>query len=427
MAGETGPLPRLGDFLFPNIFRSFRMAIQPSKLALAFLALAAICVTGRLMDLNRTVIAAGGATELDAYLISEAALRALLESPPADADRAGVFTTLWRFGAAHFHTALSAIFTLDVPQCIASTVGCLRAIVWAFRYHTIYSIILFAVVLVALSLAGGTICRIAALQFARSERTGLVPAAKFSRKRLSSLIAAPLGPFGIALLLGVPIILLGLVGNIPYAEELLAGILLPLALVLAPFIAVILIGAVAGLNLMFPAIAYEDSDFFDAISRSFSSVYAKPWRMGFYTLVALLYGAVCYMFVRFFVFLLLWVTHGLLQLGLSNAKLEAIWPEPSFTVLIGPISVTPDAWSLWLAALLIRIWLLVVVGLMISFVLSFYFSANTVIYALMRNRVDGTPLDEIYGDTEPAAGESPQPDAPSPPATPSPEGKDATP
>jgi len=427
MVGETGRMPRWDAFLFPNIFRSFRMAIQPSKLALAFLALAVICITGWLMDLNGTVITAGGpptlaygrfmgaesngeTTELDSYMISEAARQALLKSPPTDASRVGVFKTLWDFGAVQFHTAISAIFTLNAPEFIGSVAKCLRAVVWAFKYHTTYSLVFFAVVLVVLSLAGGAICRIAALQFARNERTGLMQAGRFARQRLRSLIAAPVGPFAIAFVLGVPIILLGLVGNIPYAGELLTGLLLPLALILAPFIAVILIGAAAGLNLMFPAIAYEDSDFFDAISRSFSSVYAQPWRMGFYTLAALVYGAVCYVFIRFFVFLLLWVTHWLLQLGLSNAKLDAIWPQPSFTDLSGVISVTPNDWSLWLAALLIRVWLLVVVGLMISFLVSFYFSANTIIYALMRNRVDGTPLDEVYGDTEQTTHESPRAD-----------------
>jgi hypothetical protein len=33
---------------------------------------------------------------------------------------------------------------------------------------------------------------------------------------------------------------------------------------------------------------------------------------------------------------------------------------------------------------------------MVSFVISFYFSASTIIYALMRNRVDRIALDEIY-------------------------------
>jgi hypothetical protein len=34
--------------------------------------------------------------------------------------------------------------------------------------------------------------------------------------------------------------------------------------------------------------------------------------------------------------------------------------------------------------------------LVVSFIISFYFSANTIIYSLMRNRVDNTALDDIY-------------------------------
>jgi hypothetical protein len=191
-------------------------------------------------------------------------------------------------------------------------------------------------------------------------------------------------------------------GNIPYAGELLTGLLLPLSLILAPFIAVILIGAAAGLNLLFPAIAYEDSDFFDAISRCVSSVYAKPWRLGFYTLAAAVYGAACYLFVRFFTFALLGLTYGFLQIGLEDAKLQAIWSQPTFFDLAGASPVAPKVWSLGLAALLIRIWVLGVIGVMISFLISFYFTASTIIYALMRNRVDGTELSELYEAPEEA-------------------------
>ena len=60
----------------------------------------------------------------------------------------------------------------------------------------------------------------------------------------------------------------------------------------------VLLGTVGGFNLMYPTIAVEGSDSFDAISRTFSYVYARPWRMLFYTLVAIVYGALCYLFVR---------------------------------------------------------------------------------------------------------------------------------
>jgi len=44
----------------------------------------------------------------------------------------------------------------------------------------------------------------------------------------------------------------------------------------------------------------------------------------------------------------------------------------------------------------INLLLLVVIGLLVAFVISFYFSANTIIYSLMRNRVDNTALEDIH-------------------------------
>jgi hypothetical protein len=326
-------------------------------------------------------------------MVSPESRQTLVRSTSPDHIRAGVFSTLWDFAARQFHAAIMPFDNVGLVECI---VRCAQTLVWAFKYHTIYSIVFFGVVLVVLSPAGGAICRLTALEFARDERPGLGRAWRFVRRKFASLVVTPVVPLIIALLLGLPIIALGALGNIPYAGELIIGLLLPLALGLAPFIAVVLIGAAAGLNLMFPAIAYEDSDSFDAIGRSFSSVYARPWRMGFYILMAAVYGAACYLFVRFFALLLLWVTRGFLQIGIRDGKLLAIWPEPSLDNLLGTAAAAPETWSLWLGAFLLRIWVLGVVGLMVSFVISFYFTVGTIIYALMRNRVDGTPLDEVY-------------------------------
>jgi hypothetical protein len=254
------------------------------------------------------------------------------------------------------------------------------------------------ITLVVASIAGGAICRIAALQFARGEKPGLGEALNFSTKRFVSLLAAPLTPLGIIVFIGLFIFVLGLIGNIPWVGELLVGICMPLTLLAGGLIAVVLIGGVAGFNLMFPAVGYDDADCFDAISRAFSYIYAKPWRMGFYTALAAIYGAVCYVFVRFFAFLLLWVSHRTLQLGIlgDNSKLEAIWPQPSFANLLTCSASEASKWSGSVAAVLVHIFVLVTVGLVISFLVSFYFSANTVIYALMRNKVDNTALDDVY-------------------------------
>ena len=285
--------------------------------------------------------------------------------------------------------------------------------VWALRYHYIYSIIFFAITLAVISIAGGSLCRITALQLARGEKPGLTEALRFSTKKFLSFFAAPLAPVAIIIFVALFIFLLGLIGNIPRVGELIMGIFMLLALVAGALITVVLIGTVAGFNLMFPAVAYDGSDCFDAISRSFNYVYSRPWRMGFYTGIAAVYGAICYAFVRFFAFLLLWVTHRFLQFGVwvNNSseevnKLTAIWPKPSFTNLLDSSGLAAANWSELIAAFLVNLCLLVIIGLLVSFVISFYFSANTIIYSLMRNRVDGTGLEEVYTDFEEAKTES---------------------
>jgi hypothetical protein len=168
---------------------------------------------------------------------------------------------------------------------------------------------------------------------------------------------------------------------------------------------------------MFPAVAYDGSDCFDAISRALSYIYTKPWKMGFYTVIAAVYGAICYTFVRFCAFLALLITHIFLQLGVlvdnsssETNKLTAIWPEPYFKNLLGFVSMATTNWTESVAAFLIHLALLAIIGLLTAFIISFYFSANTIIYALMRNRVDNTPLEDIYTSSQ-TAGPAPQPKA----------------
>jgi hypothetical protein len=429
MVDQSEPVLPLGSFLFPRISQAFRLSIQPSKLAIAFLALATICLTGWVMDLGRSVVVADSntamgregrlvtldrVTELDIYVLPGASLASFMDSARAKGGRTGVFASLWTFGAERFHGALYSLFALDVPGVIRNVADCIKALIWAFRYHPIYSVIFFAIALAALSLAGGAICRIAALQFAQAQRPGLVQAVRFSARRFASLFTAPITPIVMILAIGLLIILLGLIGNIPVAGELMVGLFLPVALLVAVLIAVILIGTLAGLNLMAPAVAYEDSDSFEAICRSFSYVYARPWRMGFYTVIAVICGAICYVFVRFFAFLLLWIAYRFLQAGFwqHNEKLRELWSGPTFGNFFGTVVTAPDTWSMWLGTLLIRIWILAVIGLVVSFLISYYFSAHTIIYALIRHRVDKTPLNEVYipsaePTAKPAARETP--------------------
>lgn len=435
MADEKQFTQLFDGMLFTKIFKTFRMAIQPGKLIIAFLAIAALCLLGLLMDLNKTVVTAPGVTaaeigaspmagriisgfptELHCFVAAPEETNTFKERYDGKENRIGVFDALSRFCTARFNDAVGELLALDFTGVFIHLVMCVQAIVWAFWHHTIYSIVFFAAAIVVTSMAGGAICRMAALQLASDERPGVVQGLQFGKQKLVHLICAPLTPLAIAAVLGFFITLLGAIGNIPYAGELLVAVFLILALLLGFLIALVLAGAMGGLNLMFPVIAYEGSDSFEAINRSFSHAFARPWRMAFYTFVAAVYGAVCYLFVRLFMFLLLSVTHGFLRLGLwvsssqvsSVNKLEAIWPTPNFMSLFGTTSIQLN-WSEGAAAFIISLAVLIVFCCAAAFVISFFFSANTIIYALMRNRVDNTPIEEIQTDSDGEAKAAPSP------------------
>jgi hypothetical protein len=161
---------------------------------------------------------------------------------------------------------------------------------------------------------------------------------------------------------------------------------------------------------MHPTIAVEGSDAFDAISRSFSYVYSRPWTAGFYAAVTIAYGAVTYAFVRFFVWLLLFMTHFAIGLGVFAkrpidqlpdsqrliSKLEAMWATPSYDNLY---SRHPEVMNLGtenLTSWAIGVYVYIVLFMMAAYVFSFLYSSLTIIYYLLRNHVDATDLDDVY-------------------------------
>src|SRR5205823_13700474 len=133
---------------------------------------------------------------------------------------------------------------------------------------------------------------------ARDEKISLSSALRFSTSKFLSFIFAPIIPLLIVLVVGVVVMIGGLIGNIPGIGPILMGLFFFLALAAGLVMTLVLLGTGGGFNLMYPTIAVEGSDSFDAISRSFSYVYARPWRMLFSTQLAVRHGALCHAPVR---------------------------------------------------------------------------------------------------------------------------------
>ncbi|MBN2020332.1 MAG: hypothetical protein JW749_08910 [Sedimentisphaerales bacterium] len=409
---QAGQIPE--NLLFANIFRSFRMAIGPGKLIIALGLIAGIGFVGWSLDkVTKSVVTTPGSngreTELDLFLNAPHRLESYIQKYAPAGQGRGVFSTMWAFGIEKFHGSLKNLFELNLPGILYNVTQYLTAMEWAFKHHYLYCAVFGLINLCLISIAGGAICRIAALQFSRDEKPGISEALRYSINKFVSFFTAPVFPAGFVIGVIGLIALLGLLANIPFgAGELITGILTPAALVGGAVAAFVLIGAIAGFNLVFPAIAYDGLDSLDAVSRSFHYIYVRPWRMGIYTAAGVIYGAICYLFVRFFAFLLLWTTYTGLRIGACldskqglADKIMAIWPEPSFSRLT-LYSTSAGSLPEKAGAFLVYLFTLIVVGLVVSFIISFYYSANTVIYALLRNKVEDMPFDEIYTPLEEA-------------------------
>ena len=317
----------------------------------------------------------------------------------------GIFATLVDFYAQRFHTAVLALVRLDLATLQTQVLESMIGLCWLGRFHTIFALLLLALWLATWAIFGGAICRMAALQFARDERIGPMQALKFSAGKFGSFLSAPLIPLGIILFFAVLNFFGGVLGAIPAIGEWIAAILMGLALVSGFIMALVAVGLIGGANLMYATIAVEGSDSFDAISRSFSYLFSRPWRLGFYSLLAAVYGSICYLFVRAFALILLMTVRIPAGLSMnwdassSNAaqgKMEAIWPAPTFADLHPTINFIGLNWTERLGAFFVCLWMLLIVGLVISFLVSFYFTVNTTIYFLLRRHVDATEWDDVY-------------------------------
>jgi len=73
-----------------------------------------------------------------------------------------------------------------------------------------------------------------------------------------------------------------------------------------------------------------------------------------------------------------------------------MYPGPSFWQLPYHVNYFALNGGSSIAACLISLWVHVVITFLGAYVVSFYFSANTIIYYLMRREVDATELDDVY-------------------------------
>ena len=273
-----------------QLFRVFWIALDPKKLVLGglgvFLAALGSYLIGYLFDRDSSFCVFPSSTQIP---VSQSVFQHLSE---------GDMHGLSEDWMAHLKVIVSPARELlapfsqlfsNQPQYAWSSWSRFGSLV-----HTVTTVIWMVLVW---GFLGGAITRIAAVQIARDEKIGLVDAILFARNKCVSYVAAPVFPLIIVMALLMGCMLGGWVVRIPWIGTVLGGALWGLPLIAGFVMTIILLGLSMGWPLMLPAISAEGSDSFDALSRSYSYVFQKPWKFIFYTSVAIIYGALVFTFI----------------------------------------------------------------------------------------------------------------------------------
>ena len=444
MTEDTIELRRIdwcAAFPFVRLFRSARRAISFWPMVLALAAVVLSYVAGRVFDGIWTATGNGlpvvqafpgspVTTELNKYLAGPQAFDnwfADLKNLPKDTKSQGPYITLLEHESKCVALAVQGVargqWTLGDggPSLLGGLFAGAGGAMWLVTQHPWYALLVGFVHLLVFAYFGGAICRAAAIQITRRENPDGAELFAFAREKWIDLIAAPLFLIVVFAIVAVLLLIGGLVGAIPWIGAVLVGLAYGLALLGGVALVFAAVGLVFGFHLMWPTIAVEGSDLFDAVQRSAGYLFQRTWSFGFYCLSLCVYGGVAFIAVRYLAMLLLKFTHTATGLGinffgaLSSSgdeavrKLDGMWAMPAWSEL----SLLPsfnEATPFWgsfhtvaslggseqFAQWLLMCWVFLVVSLVGAFLVSFYFCGSTEMYLILRKEVDSVDYDEIF-------------------------------
>lgn len=411
------------------IGRTFHLAGRWPRPFLALAALILILLWGGLLD--RVWLAADGG-------VAAGALAAFLTDTPSDGPEddvgEGVFST-WRRhqmicmdraavavcqgrvfgglgrdpGSGERRGSLSPTALYDrtlVSGGVLFLIGQMAyGVGWMFSERPCFAAFFWLGTIALSALTCGALCRQMALDLTRGEHPTLRQTFDFVKSKYwGGFLAAPLLPAVLAL---VVVLVMGIFGlgvlRIPVLGDLVGGPLFVVFLFLGSVAALLGLCTVLCGGLFWPAIAMEGTDAFDAVSRSFPYACGKLWKAAIYAIVMLIYGSVCWMAVRVVGFSVLWMAHsGMSLFGTGGtiltdgfAPLAGVWQAPTLANFY-PADMNAVGFFESFCMVTIKLWVLLILGLVWAFPISFYFAAHTVVYVLLRRDVDATAFDEVF-------------------------------
>jgi hypothetical protein len=353
-------------------------------------------------------------------------------------------------GAVERRAAIDWFLASQTPVLVEPLLKFLSPIIGLFDpggnfWVRLYLLFLIAWMLLMWAFFGGVITRMAIVQIAGKEGGGLRDAIRFVKARYLSYFFSPIVPILLIFAVVLGCVVFGVFHLIPlFGDIVVDGLFwwIPLG---AGFVMTLLVVGLIGYPLMYTTLSAEGSDTFDALSRSYNYVYESPWNYIWYGFVAILYGAVVVFFVVFWSSLMVYLGKwGVSQTPFTQSADRSpeylfIYTPTSFgwreLMLKGsPAEITSDpaaagtddqgnpvkqtdgyyykdpksankymkdySWYNYAGAGMVAFWMTLLFMLMLGFSYSYFWTAASMIYLLMRKKVDEVEVDEIYTEDE---------------------------
>lgn len=334
----------------------------------------------------------------------------------------GTFEATSEYVTTSFHRVLNGVLSASPRDVLVGAYSLfVRTPVALWQRDKPFALLFGLLFVIIVALGGGAISRMAACEIATGERLRIRDAVDFALVAWPRLLVTPMLPLVIVAVLGLVLAAAGAVFTLPWID-VLGGVLYGLALLVGLVIAVLMVGYAAGFSLLIPAVAVENCDAADAQQRGYAYVISRPFHMFGYLLTGLVGLTIGYLLVVFVALVVVTVSTAMVGWwGPANAAVQGPGEGVLLDVLRqvahgGPVDgandgdaagsvarapmelrqVPPDtAHERW-AASGVLFWQKLVIGLVASYVVAYFFAASTIIYLLIRKKCDGQDITEVW-------------------------------
>lgn len=348
-----------GDLLWPRVLRAPALALTPSRL-----------ISGSIC----------------AFLLALVIQLASVLKPADENATGGAYNEFLTVGDqlnTISRNLVESALALD-PLAFAQSIG---SAAWVIRdtvmQSPLISLIIGLPLIAILCVAGGTISRSTAVEFAYGRFATRDDTLGFTLRRIRQFVGAVIGPIAACVIVFLLIAIGGLLLSVPVLD-VVGSILYAIALCLGILATVVLMLHVLALPMIVPAMAVEGTDSFDAIQRSYAYVVGKPLRYLSYAVILLLLGV-----LSAAIFTL--VARGSIEMTDWAASFFASDSTTRVLTAEGELGATKGT-----AHSIIQIWRTIIELVVAGYVISLFFTSSTLLYLVVRRVCDGQDMNEVW-------------------------------